>query len=33
MSLLSADKTDSLYSYVCTPLDLPPGWTVIDLQR
>ena len=32
MSLLSADNTESL-SYVCTPLDLPPGWTVIDLPR
>ena len=33
MSPLSADNTESLSSYVCTPLNLPPGWTVIDLVR
>ena len=25
MSPLSADNTESLSSYVCTPLNLPPG--------
>lgn len=33
MSVRSADNTEILSSYVCTPLNLPPGWTVIDLQR
>lgn len=33
MSVLSADNAESLSCYVCIPLNLPPGWTVIDLQR
>lgn len=33
MSLLSVDNDEGLSCYVCTLLNLPPGWTVIDFQR